>query len=131
VGFTLAVPSGSLAAMVASALFQGGGFGLCWPSIVHRLVRPRGDEAQAITSAAGSILQRIGYAVGAAAAGIAANACGLSDVVSISAARGAAVWVFAAFVPLLIVALILSWTFSRPTEEDARVPAEAAGDAVS
>jgi MFS family permease len=131
VGFTLAVPSGSLAAMVACALFQGGGFGLCWPSIVHRLVRLRGDEAQAITSAAGSILQRIGYAVGAAAAGIAANACGLSDVVSISAARGAAVWVFAAFVPLLIVALILSWTFSRPTEEDARVPAEAAGDAVS
>jgi MFS family permease len=130
-GFTLAVPSGSLSAMVACALLQGGGFGLCWPSIVHRLVRLRGGEPQALTSAAGSILQRVGYAVGAAAAGIAANACGLNDNISLSAARGAAVWVFAAFVPLLIVALLLAWTFSRATEEDAGPLAEPAGDPVS
>ena len=125
-GFTLAVPSGSLGAMVACALLQGGGFGLCWPSIVHRLVRLRGGEAQALTSAAGSILQRIGYAVGAAAAGIAANACGLNDNISIDAARGAAIWVFAAFVPLLVIALILVWTFSRPMPEDAVLAAEPA-----
>lgn len=130
-GFTLAVPSGSLAAMVACALLQGGGFGLCWPSIVHRLVRLRGGEPQALTSAAGSILQRIGYAVGAAAAGIAANACGLNDNVSMSAARGAAVWVFAAFVPLLIVALMLVWIFSRATREDAALLAQPVSGAIS
>ena len=46
-------------------------------------------------------MQRIGYAVGASAAGIAANAGGLREGASVAAAHTAAFWVFASFVPVL------------------------------
>jgi hypothetical protein len=58
-------------------------------------------------------IQRIGYAVGAAAVGIAANLSGLAAGISIAAAKAAAFWVFAAFVPVLVLALICAWTFTR------------------
>jgi MFS family permease len=112
-GFAVAVPSGSLPGMVLCAMLQGGGFGLCWPSIAHQFVRVRGEEEAAVVSAAPSVVQRIGYAVGTAAAGIAANVCGLSDAMSIGAAKGVAVWVFAAFVPCLPLALWFAWRFTR------------------
>jgi MFS family permease len=112
-GFAVAVPAGVLAGMVLCALLQGFGFGLCWPSIVHRLVRfsEAGEQALAVSSP--DTMQRIGYAVGAAAVGIAANLSGLAAGMSIAAAKSAAFWVFAAFVPLLIFALVSAWNFTR------------------
>jgi hypothetical protein len=62
-------------------------------------------------------VQRIGYAVGTAAAGIAANLSGLIDGVSVAAAKAAGFWVFAAFVPVLLVAVASAWRFTRPGVE--------------
>ncbi len=66
-GFALAVPAGLLAGIILCALLQGLGFGLCWPSIVHRMARcsDEGERPLAVTSP--ETMQRIGYAVGAAA----------------------------------------------------------------
>jgi MFS family permease len=116
-GFALAVPAGSLWAMVLCALLQGLGFGLCWPSIVHRMARfsDEGELPLAVTSP--ETMQRIGYAVGAASVGIAANLSGLADGISIAAAKAAAFWVFAAFIPVLVLALICAWTFTREPAE--------------
>jgi hypothetical protein len=58
-------------------------------------------------------VQRIGYAVGTAAAGIAANLSGLIDGVSVAAAKAAGFWVFAAFIPVLVVAVASAWRFTR------------------
>jgi MFS family permease len=112
-GFALAVPTGSFVGMIVCALLQGAGFGLCWPAIVSRTTRvaDRGDET--LASAAVPNVQRIGYAVGTAAAGIAANLSGLIDGVSIAAAKAAGFWVFAAFIPVLIVAVASAWRFTR------------------
>jgi MFS family permease len=112
-GFAVAVPAGVLTGMVLCALLQGLGFGLCWPSIVHRLVRyvDAAERPLAVTSP--DTMQRIGYAVGAAAVGIAANLSGLAAGMSVAAAKSAAFWVFASFVPLLIFALISAWIFTR------------------
>ena len=112
-GFAVAVPAGVLSGMVLCALLQGLGFGLCWPSIVHRLARyvDAAERPLAVTSP--DTMQRIGYAVGAAAVGIAANLSGLAAGISVDAAKNAAFWVFASFVPLLIFALISAWTFTR------------------
>jgi MFS family permease len=112
-GFAIAVPAGALAGMVLCALLQGFGFGLCWPSIVHRMARVSddGDGPLAVTSP--ETMQRIGYAVGAAAVGIDANLSGLAAGISIAAAKAAAFWVFAAFVPVLVLALICAWNFTR------------------
>ena len=112
-GFAVAVPSGSLAGIVACAIMQGAGFGLCWPSIAVRTVRFADDAEQALASAAPSTVQRIGYAVGTAAAGIAANLSGLVDGVSVAAAKVASFWVFAGFVPVLAVSLLSVWVFTR------------------
>ena len=112
-GFAIAVPAGTLSGMVVCALLQGLGFGLCWPSIVHRMARfsDEGERPLAVTSP--ETMQRIGYAVGAAAVGLAANLSGLADGISIAAAKAAAFWVFAAFIPVLVLALICAWTFTR------------------
>jgi MFS family permease len=116
-GFAVAVPAGTLPGMVVCALLQGLGFGLCWPSIVHRMARfsDEGERPLAVTSP--ETMQRIGYAVGAAAVGIAANLSGLAEGISIAAAKAAAFWVFAAFIPVLVLALICAWTFTRAPAE--------------
>jgi MFS family permease len=112
-GFALAVPSGAMAAIVLCALLEGGGFGLCWPTIVHRMTRLADVADQPVAVASPETVSRIGYAVGSAAVGIAANLSGLAAGVSIGAAKSAAFWVFAAFVPLLFVALLCAWRFTR------------------
>lgn len=97
---------------MSGALLQGAGFGVCWPAIVGRTTRFADREDQTLASAAVPTVQRIGYAVGTAAAGIAANLSGLIDGVSISAAKAAAFWVFAAFIPLLAAAVASAWRFT-------------------
>ena len=112
-GFALAVPAGSLAGIVACALLQGAGFGFCWPAIVQRVVRFADPADRSLASSSVSTMQRIGYAVGTAAVGIAANMSGLAAGVSAGSARAAGFWVFAAFIPALLVALIFARAFTR------------------
>jgi MFS family permease len=113
VGFIAAMPAGSMPGIVICSLLQGLGFGLFWPAVVHRLVRCARPDEQSLAAASPSTVQRIGYAVGTAAAGIAANLSGLAEGISIAAARSAALWVFAAFIPVLLLALFGAWTFTR------------------
>lgn len=118
-GFAMAVPAGALAGMVVCALLQGLGFGMCWPSIVHRMARFSDEEERPLAVTSPETIQRIGYAVGAAAVGIAANRSGLAAGISIAATKAAAFWVFAAFVPVLILALVCAWNFTRYDEQPA------------
>jgi MFS family permease len=111
-GFAIAVPAGAMMGIVACALLQGLGFGLCWPAILHRLVRFSNPSERSLTSASQTTIQRIGYAVGTAAAGIAANVAGLDEGISIAAAKAAGFWVFAAFIPILCLALVCAWRFT-------------------
>lgn len=111
-GFAIAVPSGSLAGMIACGLLQGAGFGLCWPIVVQRTVRYSDPAEQSLASASVSVVQRIGYAVGTAAVGIAANISGLADGISVAAAKTAGFWVFAAFIPVLLIGLASAWRFT-------------------
>lgn len=118
VGFAIAVPAGAFKGIVACALLQGLGFGLCWPAIVHRLVRFSTPCERSLVSASQTTVQRIGYAVGTAAAGIAANIAGLSNGISITAAKAAGFWVFAGFVPILCIAIISAWKFTTTATTD-------------
>ncbi len=116
-GFALAVPAGMLAGLILCALLQGVGFGLCWPSIVHRLARFSAADERALAVTSPETVQRIGYAVGTAAVGIAANLSGLAAGLSIAAVKAAAFWVFAAFLPVLLLALMSAWRFTRDAAE--------------
>jgi hypothetical protein len=44
--------------------------------------------------------------------GIAANLSGLSDSISATATKTAGFWVFAAFVPVLLLGLVCAWRFT-------------------
>jgi len=112
-GFAIVMPAGPFPGIVLCALLQGFGFGLCWPSIVHRMARCSNETDRPVAVTAPETMQRIGYAVGTAAVGIAANLSGLAAGTSVAAAKTAAVWVFAAFVPLLMAALVCAWRFTR------------------
>lgn len=112
-GFALTVPAGSLEGMILCGLLQGAGFGLCWPAIANRLCRFAAAPEQSLAIAALSTVQRIGYAIGTAAAGIAANLSGLADGISIAAAEAAGFWVFAAFIPVLLIGLAGAWSLTR------------------
>jgi MFS family permease len=111
--FAVAVPAGMMSGIVACALLQGLGFGICWPAIAHRLVLFASSPAErSLASASQSTIQRTGYAVGTAAAGIAANVSGLNEGISIAAAKAAGFWVFAGFIPILCLAVLSSWKFT-------------------
>jgi MFS family permease len=111
-GFVVVMPAGSLRGIVACMVLQGAGFGLCWPFIVRRIVILASAAERDLAASAAPTVQRIGYAVGAAAAGIAANAAGLADGVTIEAARAAAFWVFAAFLPLFAIGGLAALRFT-------------------
>jgi len=111
-GYTVALPTGSLPGLVMCGLLQGVGFGVCWPAIVQRLVRCSSPSERSLASASASTVQRIGYAVGTAAVGIAAGLSGLNVSASPMAARAAGFWIVAAFIPLLLIALLSAWKFT-------------------
>jgi MFS family permease len=114
-GFTVAVPSGSLGALLVCAVAQGAGFGISWPAIVTRCVQlTPGDKA--LASAAPATLQRVGYAAGTAFAGVSGNISGLNEGLAVAAARAAGFWVFASFTPVLIVAILCTLRFTRKAQ---------------
>ncbi len=113
IGFAVTVPAGSFAAMVVFALLQGVGFGLFWPSVIQRIVRFAGEGDRSLAAASPGTVQRIGYAVGAAATGLAANMSGLADGISVNAAKTAGFWIFAGFIPVLAVAMFAAWRFTK------------------
>jgi MFS family permease len=119
-GFAITVPADWLAGTVACALLQGAGFGVCWPAVVQRTVRFSDPAERSLASSSVSTMQRIGYAVGTAAVGIAANMSGLAAGVSATAAGAAAFWVFAAFIPVLLVGLWSAWRFTDPEAQPNR-----------
>lgn len=118
-GFVAFVPTGSLTGMIACALLQGAGFGMCWPSVVRRLVNAAPAGERDLAAATSGTVQRIGYAVGAAATGIAANAAGLADGADTATARRAAFWVFAAFLPVIAAGAAGAWRFTAETRRRA------------
>ena len=121
-GFAYAVPSGSVPAILFCALLQGGGFGILWPFASRRIISAARDNERAIAASSFSTLQRMGYAVGAALAGIIANANGFSGGFTREAAQGASVIIFVAFLPLASIGCLAAWrlSLSSPDPEPSR-----------
>ncbi|GAB7542382.1 MFS transporter [Cupriavidus sp. 8B] len=100
----LVVPAGaSLAPAVRTLLCglalagAGAGVGIGWPHLLTHVLTlaPRGEEGMA--SAAITTVQLYGMAIGAAVAGLVANAAGLITPGGTAGAQSAAAWLFASF----------------------------------
>jgi len=112
-GFAYAVPAGSVPLILACAILQGGGFGIAWPFVTRMIVAAAPPSERTIASSAVPTMQRLGYAVGAAIAGIIANAGGFSHGLSAATAAGAASWVFVAFLPLAVIGCLAGWKTAK------------------
>jgi MFS family permease len=112
-GFAYAVPSGSVPAILFCALLQGGGFGILWPFASRRIISAAREDERDVAAASFSTLQRMGYAIGAALAGMIANANGFSAGFTREAAQGASVIIFVAFLPLAAIGCFAAWRLSQ------------------
>jgi len=77
-GLAIAMPRGPVLAIVPMIILIGGGIGVCWAFTAQRIMRSArsGDEEIAASSVA--TVQQTGLALGAALAGLVANAAGFS-----------------------------------------------------
>lgn len=87
----------------------GLGVGIGWPHLLTRVMAlaPQGEEG--LASASITTVQLYGMAVGAAVAGLVANAAGLTTPGGVEGARSAAVWLFASFALAPAAAVWLAW----------------------
>ena len=107
------MPWGPLWLIVASAFFGTAGFGMMWGYIIRLVVVHSGRDDR---DRAGSLLpsaQQTGFALGAALAGIIANALGFEHMTRIEEYRTAAFWLFAAFVPPALLGNVFAWRFGN------------------
>jgi MFS family permease len=110
----LVVPRGRLWLAAGCALMQGAGFGLLWALMSSRIVANTAKSEQALASSATPTTQMIGIAVGAAASGVIANLLGFGQGLTRGRAEAAGFWLFAAFVPLALVAGAAAWRLGSP-----------------
>lgn len=91
----------------------GAGVGIGWPYLLTRVLTlaPAGEEGTA--SAAITTVQLYGMAIGAAVAGLVANAAGLLSPGGIEGAQSAAAWLFASFAVAPALACLLARRIAR------------------
>ncbi len=118
VGFGFFIPAGSITLILLCALLQGGGFGVAWPFLTRIIVSFASPTERTVASSAVPTMQRIGYAVGAAACGLVANASGFSTGLSHAAAADVARWLFLAFVPLGALGIVAAFRIGRKDAVD-------------
>jgi MFS family permease len=123
VALAVAMPRGPVVALLPGGLLQGAGFGMSWAFVLRRIVAGVTAGERERASAAMPTFQMIGYAVGAAASGIVANALGLTETAPAEVARSVAYWVFAAFLPLALVGVGAAFRMARDPRHTPR-PAE-------
>ena len=118
VGFALSVANGLLWVVIVSAAVQGTGFGIGYAFGVRRIIAVADNDEQDVASASIPTIQQIGFAAGAAAVGIVANAAGFGVDVTVAAARSAVRWIFECFLPFGVVGIVAAWclTFERSNE---------------
>ncbi|MGV0761470.1 MFS transporter [Tistrella mobilis] len=120
-GFAVVVPHGELWMVAPFAAAQGAGFGMCWAFLVRRIVSAVPDEVRESASSAVPTMQILGYALGAAAAGIAANLSGFGGahegaLPDPATAQTVGFWVFAAFLPVGLIGIIAAVRLTRERE---------------
>ena len=113
VALATTMPRGPVAALVPGGILQGAGFGISWAFVLRRIVAGVAEGERERASAAMPTLQMIGYAIGAAASGVVANALGLTDSAPVDVARVVGFWVFAAFLPLAFVGVAAAFRMAR------------------
>ncbi len=109
-----AMPSGSLWLIALAMAATGGGFGLSWTFILRRSTAFSDDDEILRIAGAIPVLQRLGYALGAAVMGIVANASGfLSMQTPADGAHAARAIFLACLVPAALALIAMTGLIRR------------------
>ncbi|WP_127524110.1 MFS transporter [Mesorhizobium sp. Z1-4] len=120
-GLVYALPNGPVSAIVALAILQGAGFGAAWTFVLRRATKLAPPSEHNRVASAIPTLHRLGYAIGAAAIGIVANAAGFADGIDVESARSVGFWAVVASLPFALLGLFAALNFVRERKEPARV----------
>lgn len=115
--FAFFVSIGPVAIILLLTSATGVGFGMMWGFVIRRITASAEPGERDRTASALPTTQQLGFAIGAAATGIIANAAGFGDAASLEQLRDVSFWVFASFVPLAAFALIMGWRMTAMKPE--------------
>ena len=111
-GMALLAPHGPVAWLIGAIALLGVGIGQCWPFIAHHIMESaRGVDAVVAASSVPTV-QQMGFALGAALAGLVANASGLSADADAGMLE-AAFFVPAAFVVPAVLGVLVGLRLQR------------------
>ena len=109
----LVVPNTNVVIIVLALIIACAGFGAFWGYLIRRVVALASTEDQDRASSILPVAQQIGFAFGAAYAGVVANGFGYSGISSAAEIQAIAPWVFFAFVPFALAGNVCAWLFFR------------------
>ena len=112
-GLAISVPYGPVWFITPWAVAAGAGFGLSWGSMVRRVTQAACADERDLAASAIPTTQQIGFAIGAAIAGLVANSFGKLEALSHGQTENLAWWIFAIFIPVILLANIAMWCFTR------------------
>jgi predicted MFS family arabinose efflux permease len=102
-GIGVLMASGPVAALVLPIVLIGAGIGAAWAFVLQRLMSSAKGGEENIAAASAATVQQAGIALGAAVAGLVANASGLDTGLEPASVLRASLWV-----PLALVAALLA-----------------------
>ena len=103
--------------VVLGGFIMGNAMGVVWPHLTSLALQKGGRDDDAIIAGAVPTLQRVGFALGAALAGVLANSAGLSQGLNAETMVSAARWTHVGMMlPMvfIVIVLIRKWASLRP-----------------
>ena len=110
---TLTVPATSVTLIALALIVSCGGFGAMWGYIIKRVVGSAPAREKTRASSIMPVTQQVGFALGAALAGVIANGLGFSDSSTNEELRAISPWLFAGFFPVAICGCLFAWWFTE------------------
>ena len=110
---TITVPDTSVALIALALIVSCGGLGVMWGYIIKRVVSSASAADKTRASSIMPVTQQVGYALGAALAGVIANGLGFSDTSTNEELRALSPWLFAGFFPVAFVGCLFAWWFTK------------------
>jgi predicted MFS family arabinose efflux permease len=98
------MPAQPFELVIAAILMVGIGIGICWAFVAQRVMSGARPEDETAAASSVATVQQMGFALGAALAGLAANASGFGNGVERQGVIDAAIWVPASFAAAAIAA---------------------------
>ena len=112
-GVALLMPLKPAPVVFPAIVLVGAGIGSCWAFIAQRVMSGARPGEEDIAASSVATVQQTGFALGAALAGLVANAAGLSSGLSRVDIADAAFWVPASFVVAAVAATIMGGRLAR------------------